>query len=109
MNYEEWSFETEEDWIEAEIISTDYWEDYSAIALAFEAQALPEGITGRTATVDIIADGAVQTFTIYQGEGQGIEVVKEGRFDNKNYDVLGREVNDDAKGVIIRNGKKVLR
>ena len=109
VNYEEWGVETEEDWVTVGIISTDYWEDYSAIALAFEVLALPEGITGRTATVDIIADGAVQTFTIYQGEGQGVEVVKEGRFDNKNYDVLGREVNDDAKGVIIRNGKKFIR
>lgn len=112
VNYEEWEVETEAEWVAPVIASTDYWESASAIAIAFEAEELPEGVSGRTATIDIIADGAVQTFTIYQGTDapQGVENTKvDGKFSNKSYDVLGREIKDENfKGVVIRNGQKTL-
>jgi hypothetical protein len=111
VNYEDWTFETEAEWIQPVIASTDYWDNYAALAMAFQVEALPEGVESRSATIDMIADGAVQTFTITQGNApQGIETVKENRFDNKTYDVLGREIkNLNFKGVVIRNGQKTLR
>lgn len=109
VNYEDWEFEADE-WIEPEIASTDYWESASAIALAFAVEALPEGEQYREGTVTFIADGAEITFTISQGENphqaiKNVEAVK----DNKTYDVLGREVKNDFKGVVIRNGEKFVR
>ena len=109
VNYEDWGYEGDE-WIEPVIATADYWEDYSVLGVAFAVQALPEGVTGRTGTITFNADGAELTFTIYQGEGMGVPTVKEGRFDNKSYDVLGREIKDaNFKGVVIRNGQKTLK
>ena len=111
FNYEEWTIEGDE-WITAYLASTDYWEDYGAIALVFEAEALPEGEKGRKGTVIFEADGAVQEFTFIQGDvpTEDIENTKvDVKFDNKTYNVLGVEVNDDFKGVVIKNGKKFVR
>ena len=109
VNYEDWEFEADE-WIEPQIVSTDYWESSNAIALAFEVEALPEGEQYREGTVTFIADGAEITLTISQGENphQGIKNVEAVK-DNKTYDVLGREVKNDFKGVVIRNGEKFVR
>lgn len=109
VNYEEWEYETEEEWIEPQIASTDSWEDYSAIALAFAVEALPEGLSGRTGTITFIADGATIEFTITQGDGgQGVEVV-DFKQNGKSYNVLGMEVDDNFKGIVIKNGKKFVR
>lgn len=110
VNYEEWNVETE-DWIEPAIVSTDYWEDYRAIALVFIAQPLPEGETGRRATVTLEADGATYEFVITQGEApDAVESTKvDFRHDGKTYNMLGVEVGDDFKGVVIRNGEKSIR
>ena len=109
VNYEEWEYETEEEWIEPQIASTDYWEDYSAIALAFAVEALPEGLSGRTGTITFIADGATIEFTITQGDGgQGVEVV-DFKQNGKSYNVLGMEVDDNFKGIVIKNGQKFVR
>lgn len=111
VNYEEWTYETEEDWIEPQIASTDYWEDYSVIALAFAVTDLPEGESGRRGTITFEADGATVEFTIIQGVDptEGIEDTKvDAKFNNKKYNVLGVEVDDNFKGVVIRNGKKTI-
>lgn len=106
---DDWEVESDVDWLSYDYTS-EYYEDYGAGLMMFFAEALPDGVTSRTANVSVIADGAVQEFKIIQGEGQGIKTVQEGRFDNKTYDVLGREIKgENFKGVVIRNGKKTLR
>lgn len=110
VNYEEWTVETE-DWIEPAIVSTDYWEDYNAIALVFVVQPLPEDETGRRGIVTFEADGATYEFVIKQGEApDAVESTKvDFRHDGKTYNMLGVEVGDDFKGVVIRNGEKSIR
>lgn len=105
-----WDFEVSEDWVHVAAIDTSYYSKYGALIFAFEADALPEGVTSRSASIKIIADHAVQTLIVYQGVGQGIENTKANAiFDDKNYDVLGREIKDqNFKGVVIRNGQKKL-
>ena len=107
---EDWEFEIEEDWLQVAEVDTAYYSQYRAGIIALQAEALPDGVTSRSALVNVIADGAVQTFVVYQGVGQGIENTKANAiFDNKNYDVLGREIKDqNFKGVVIRNGQKKL-
>lgn len=110
VNYEEWEFEADE-WIEPQIVTTDYWEDYGVIGLAFAVQPLPEGEEGRRGSVIFEADGATYEFIITQGEVfDAVENTKiDHRFDGKTYNVLGVEVGDDYKGVVIRNGEKSIR
>ena len=107
---EDWEFEIEEDWLQVAEVDTAYYAQYRAGIIYLQAEALPDGVTSRSALVNVIADGAVQTFIVYQGVGQGIENTKaDAIFDNKNYDVLGREIKDqNFKGVVIRNGQKKL-
>lgn len=110
VNYEEWSYEADE-WIEPVIASTDYWADYNVIALAFAVQPLPDGEEGRRGSVIFEADGATYEFIITQGEVfDAVENTKiDHRFDGKTYNMLGVEVGDDYKGVVIRNGEKSIR
>lgn len=111
VNYEEWGIETEEDWIEPVIATTDYWEKYGVLGIAFEVAALPEGVNGRRGTVTFEADGATIELTIIQGVDptQGITNTKvENKFNDKKYNVLGMEVDDNFKGVVIRNGQKSI-
>ena len=110
VNYEEWNVETE-DWIEPAIVSDEYWEDYGAIALVFVVQPLPDDETGRRGIVTFEADGATYEFVIKQGEApDAVESTKvDFRHDGKTYNMLGVEVGDDFKGVVIRNGEKSIR
>ena len=109
VDYNEWSFDGDE-WITPEIAYEGYWEDYNLLVIALAVEALPEGVDGRTGEIIINADGAEQVFTIYQGEDkpQGIDNV-DFKHNGKSYDVLGREVKDNFKGIVIRNGEKFVR
>lgn len=106
----DWDFEIEEEWVSIAGIDTSYYSDYGAIIFVLEAEALPEGVTSRSASIKIIADHAVQTLIVYQGVGQGISNTKaDAIFENKSFDILGREIKDqNFKGVVIRNGQKTL-
>lgn len=110
VNYEEWEYENDE-WIEPQIVTTDYWEKYNVIGLAFAVQPLPEGEEGRRGSVIFEADGAQYEFIITQGEVfDAVENTKiDHRFDGKTYNMHGIEVGDDYKGVVIRNGEKSIR
>ena len=111
VNPENWEIDTEADWA-IPSIDTTYLSQYGFTGLFFECEELPAEVAGRTAIVTIYADGAEQVFTIHQGEDipHGIVNTKvDAIFDNKSYDLLGREIKDQYfKGVMIRNGKKTL-
>jgi hypothetical protein len=103
----EWEVESDVEWISYDF-SDEYFADYYAGVIAFYVEALPEGETGRRATVSVFADGAVQEFTIIQGvDPQGLENVNF-QNNNKKYNVLGVEVDNNFKGVVISNGKKAI-
>lgn len=110
FNYEEWSYEADE-WIEPVLASTDYWEEYNVVALAFVVEPLPEGEDGRVGSVIFDADGAQYEFIITQGDvPDAVESTKiDHRFDGKTYNMHGIEVGEDYKGVVIRNGEKSIR
>ncbi len=112
-----WDDETEietDEWINV-TIATDYEydeeEDYYTHLynnkLTISVGAADEARTGE---IQINAMGLPVTIKVQQGEnpGQAIDNV-DFKHDGKNYNVLGIEVNDDYKGVIIRNGEKFIR
>jgi len=109
--FDDWEIETDEDWIEVEMDTT-YLTSNDAVFLFAGVAELPEELNEREGIITVNFDGAIQEFLIIQKRGgwEAIENTKvDANFENKNYDVLGREVKEDAKGVIIRNGKKILR
>lgn len=62
----------------------------------------------RLGTIELDAMGLPVTIIVNQGGAQGIENVRY-QNDNKLYNVLGQEVNEDYKGVVIRNGQKFVK
>ena len=82
----------------------------------FEAQALPAGETGRWAEVKVksaFGITAAPSLFILQGDAQvptGVKAIKfdaDGKF-VATYNMSGKRVNENAKGIIIRDGKKFI-
>ncbi|MBP3788027.1 MAG: hypothetical protein J6I52_00220 [Prevotella sp.] len=80
----------------------------------FEAEPLPAGETGRLATVTVKSAFGISAETpiyILQGDAQAPTGVKAIKFDAKGkfvgtYNMNGQRVNENAKGIVIRDGKK---
>ena len=74
------------------------------------AEALPAGMTGRKGAVVIDADGYKLSIPVLQGEATGVEnVVTPSIKDNKRYNLLGVEVDENYNGVVIMNGQKFIQ
>lgn len=53
------------------------------------------------------AAAAAKSFNIEMGnEATGITTVKDNKVDNISYNIAGQRVNNNAKGLVIRGGKK---
>ena len=82
----------------------------------FTVEALPEGQKGRSATVNIVSSrGAKANAPLYilQGDAEAPSGVKAVKFDAKGkyvgtYNMMGQQVDANAKGLIIRDGKKFV-
>jgi len=111
---EDYDIDIEEDWlnIEAETVyeegeDPDYPEHTFVVKLTISVEASEEV---RESKVDINADGLEFSLLVKQNSAkpQGINNIKATN-DNKMYNVLGVEVNEDYKGIVIRNGEKFVR
>ena len=103
-----WSIETP-DWV-------DFIYDDSALAedgylvVQFTAAALPAGETGRQGVVVVDVDGGKCEVIINQGTvAAGVENVVAPVFNGKTYNLLGVEVDEDYKGIVIKNGQKFIQ
>ena len=107
-----WAIETPE-WVSVYAVDTTYLTSNGAVMIAFEAEELPAEIEGRQEVVSIDADGFVYEFVITQGTVQGddtaVENVDATLFDNKIYNLLGVEVDENYKGIVIKNGQKYIQ
>ena len=80
----------------------------------FDTEALPAGQTGRTAEVKIksaFGITAAPSIFILQGDAQVPDNVKAIKFDADGkfvatYNMKGQRVSENAKGIVIRDGKK---
>ena len=97
------------EWLEFAIdASTLETEGYAVAQIT--AEALPAGMTGRKGAVVIEADGYKLAIPVLQGETTGVEdVVIPTINDNKRYNLLGVEVDENYNGVVIMNGKKFIQ
>ena len=107
-----WAIETPE-WVSVYAVDTTYLTSNGAVMIAFEAEELPAELEGRKDVVSIDADGYVYEMTIKQGkvasDETAIENVFAPLFDNKIYNLLGVEVDENYKGIVIKNGQKFIQ
>ena len=97
------------EWIETVLDASQYAETGYVIA-QFTAAALSAGETCRQGIVTINADGYLLDIVINQGEVEtGVEDVVAPMFDNKIYNLLGVEVDETYKGIVIKNGQKFIQ
>ena len=81
------------------------------VAVAVTVEPLTEG-TGRQGIVTFDADGFVYELVVNQGEVQGPTTGVENvvaPISNKTFNLLGVEVDENYKGIVIKNGKKFIQ
>ncbi len=109
---ESWSADYPE-WMEVEYflanVGTEEAPEY-VVAVAVTAEPLTEG-TGRQGIVTFNADGYVYELIVNQGEvvNTSVENVVAPMHDNKIYNLLGVEVDENYKGIVIKNGQKYIQ
>ena len=98
------------EWLTFGFANENYTDTESSFDLVAQAEALPAGVEGRTATVTFMQEGARLTVTVNQGETSGISVtktdVKSGN--GQMYNLAGQRVNNGFKGLVIKNGRKFM-
>ena len=108
----EWlEIDYDDDWIEIEVESETYVESGKTKFAYADAVTITidEADEGREDVIEIDALGRIYTVKVVQGGGStGIQSVKKVN-DGKLYNVLGMEVDENYKGVVIRNGEKFLQ
>lgn len=99
--------EADDEWFDATVSSVMDADGYftNEVTLQIDAQA---ATAARTANLTIYALGSEYKIKVIQGEATGINPVKFVN-DNKRYNVLGVEVDENYKGVVIKNGEKFLQ
>ena len=110
---ESWSADYPE-WMEVEYflanVGTEEAPEY-VVAVAVTAEPLTEG-TGRQGVVTFDADGYVYELIVIQGDGgptTGVENVVAPVFNGKTFNLLGVEVDENYKGIVIKNGQKFIQ
>ena len=106
-----WSVDYPE-WMEVEYflanIGTEE-EPEPVVAVAVTVEPLTEG-TGRQGVVTFNADGYVYELIVNQGDVEtGVENVVTPSFNGKIYNLLGVEVDENYKGIVIKNGQKYIQ
>ena len=97
------------EWLSVGFANEDYDATYT-YDLVFQAEALPEGVAGRQATLVFMQEGAQLKVTVSQGEVSGIVATKsEVKAGNAQmYNLAGQHVSKDYKGLVIKSGKKFM-
>ena len=107
-----YSFDAPE-WVSFEPQLVNLSESGTLPGLVFQvtAEPLTEG-TGRQGVITVDADGFVYELTVKQGDGgpaTGVENVITPSFNGKTYNLLGVEVDENYKGIVIKNGEKFIQ
>ena len=79
--------------------------------LVFTTEALPEGVENRTCQIVFFQTGAKLAITVTQDiDADGISTVVEKTPINNShaYNLAGQRVNNHAKGIIVKNGRKQI-
>ena len=107
-----WSVDYPE-WMEVEYFLANVGteeEPEPVVAVAVTVEPLTEG-TGRQGIVTFNADGYVYELIVNQGEviDSAVENVVTPSFNGKTFNLLGVEVDENYKGIVIKNGQKFIQ
>lgn len=100
------------DWVKDIIIDAQTYSEYGIVVLKFSCDPLPEGVSTRSCKLflkGVRGSASTEDIIVFQGEDvyTAIGSVKaDGKADGKAYNVAGQRVSDNAKGLVIKNGKK---
>ena len=100
------------DWVKGINIDAQTYSAYGIVVLKFSCDPLPEGVNTRSCKLTIKGvrgSASTEDIIVFQGENNytAIGSVKaDGKADGKAYNVAGQRVSDNAKGLVIKNGKK---
>ncbi len=99
----------EADWLKFAVANEVYTSEESSFDMLFEADALPEGVTGRKAHLVFEQWGGKLEINVTQGDATGISVtVKKVENNTPAYNLAGQRVNSGYKGLVIKNGRKFM-
>lgn len=105
----QWNVACSDNWFTA---TTDVNLTEKKVTLKINAQALPEGMSGRRGTVTITALGCKEVINVLQGDNiTGVEnIVSDDNEDYNTYSLSGQLMNPTnlSKGIYIKNGKKFI-
>ena len=106
------------EWISLDIENEVYTDDEYSFDLVVTADPLTsasgaprkEAAAGRTAEFTVFQPGAKLDITVTQGTVTGISDVKVTKTatDGKVYNIAGQRLNNNAKGLIVKDGKKFI-
>ena len=106
------------EWISLDIENEVYTDDEYSFDLVVTADPLSsasgaprkEAAAGRQATFTVMQPGAKLDITVTQGTVSGISDVKVTKTttDGKVYNIAGQRLNSNAKGLIVKDGKKFI-
>ena len=110
LDFENWGDVEAPEWIEV-VLDESVLSTNGYVAAQFTAAPLPAGETGRQGIVTIDADGYKLDIVINQGEvvNTGVENVVAPVFNGKTFNLLGVEVDENYKGIVIKNGQKYIQ
>jgi hypothetical protein len=108
---ENWDIEADE-WLQLAVDTTGY-SQYGAVTAQINAEAMPTDIEGRQGVVTLDLDGFLVDILVNQGKVESddtaVENVVAPLFDNKTFNLLGVEVDENYKGIVIKNGQKYIQ
>ncbi len=109
LDFENWGDVEAPEWIEV-VLDESVLSTNGYVVAQFNVAALTEG-TGRTGIVTVDADGGKLDIVIKQGDGgaTSVEGVVAPSFNGKTYNLLGVEVDENYKGIVIKNGQKFIQ
>ena len=109
---EQWEIVEKPDWISEIEFIDDYVEDRGNMFITMTAEALPSGTDERSGKVVLELFGKQLEIPVYQSPNAlGVKNITLDK-DNSNtpaYNLAGQRVNNDYKGLIIKDGKKMIR
>ena len=109
FDFEVWEVVETPEWLEC-VLNESTLSTGGYVQAQITAEALPADKGGRKGAVVIEADGYKLSIPVLQGSTSGVEnVVTPTINDNKRYNLLGVEVDENYNGVVIMNGKKFIQ
>ena len=98
------------EWLDFDFANEAYTDEEWGFDLVLSAEALPAGETSRTGVAKFAQRGGLLTLNVTQGASDGISATVVSFQPTGNiYNMAGQRVNEHYKGIVVRNGKKLIQ